>query len=160
MRHTWSLFFCQKAIEEAMWDTSSLGEARIPQDTRRWVIPPPSDEKNDTESSRHASKKFSYVYVDNLGVLGTSRVNVDEDLMMAVQTLKSRGLDTHEEIVHSNTATALGIHIDMRNMLVSVAPMRLWRLEQGLRWALRCRALPGKTWDVAISQFLGTDLYS
>ena len=31
------------------------------------------------------------------------------------------------------TQTRLG----MRNMLVSVAPMRLWRLKQGLRWALR-----------------------
>ena len=47
-----------------------------------------------------------------LGVLGTSRVNVDEDLMMAVQTLKNRSLDTHEEIVHSDTDTALGIHND------------------------------------------------
>ena len=55
---------------------------------------------------------------------------------MAVQMLKSRGLDTHEEIVHSDTAIALGSHIDLRNMLVSVAPMRLWRLKQGLRWAL------------------------
>ena len=84
------------------------------------------------------------MYIDNLGVQGTSRVNVDEDLMMAVQTLKNRGLDTHEEIVHSNSATALGIHIDFRNMLVSVAPTRLWRLKQGLRWALRCRALTEK----------------
>ena len=35
-------------------------------------------------------------------------------------------------------------------MLVSVAPIRLWRLKQGLRWALRCRALPGKTWEVLL----------
>ena len=90
------------------------------------------------------------MYVENLGVLGTSRVNVDEDLMMAVQTLKNRGLDTREELVLSDTATALGIHIDLRNMLVSVAPIRLWRLQQGLRWALRCRALPGKTWEVPL----------
>ena len=46
-------------------------------------------------SQRHSS---FFVSVDNLGgVLGTSRVNVDEDLMMAFQTLRSRGLDTHEE---------------------------------------------------------------
>ena len=76
--------------------------------------------------------------------------NVDKDLRMAVQTQKSRGLDTHEEIVHSDTAIALGIHIDLRNMLVSVAPMRLWRLKQDLRWVLRCRALPGKTWEVLL----------
>ena len=43
-----------------------------------------------------------------------------------------------------------GVHIDLRNMLVSVAPTRLWRLKQGLRWTLRCRALPGKTWEVLL----------
>ena len=72
-----------------------------------------------------APKKLFYVYVDNLCILGTSRVNVAEDLRMAVQTSKSRGLDTHEEIVHSDTVIVLRIHIDLRNMLVSVTPMRL-----------------------------------
>ena len=70
--------------------------------------------------------------------------------MMAVQTLKNRGLDTHEEIVHSDTATALGIHTDLSCMLVSVAPVRLWRFKQGLRWTLRCRALLRKTWEVLL----------
>ena len=125
MGHTWSLFFCKKAIQEAMWATPSFDKAGILQDIRRCVVPRSSDESNDAESSRRAPKKFFHVYVDNLGILGTSRVNVDEDLRMAVQTLKSGGLDTHEEIVHSDTAIALGIHIDLRNMLVSVAPMRL-----------------------------------
>ena len=44
---------------------------------------------------------------------------------MVVQTLENQGLDTHEEAVHSGTATALGIHIDLRNMVLSVAPVRL-----------------------------------
>ena len=94
MGHTWSLFFCLKAIEEAMWATPNLDKADILQDTRSCVVPRPSDENNDTEYSRRVSKKFFFVCVDNLGVLGTSRVNVDEDLMMALQTLKSRDLDT------------------------------------------------------------------
>ena len=51
------------------------------------MVPRSPDESNDAESSRRAPKKFFYVYVDNLGILGTSRVNVDEDLRMAVQTL-------------------------------------------------------------------------
>ena len=88
MGHTWNLFFCQKAIEEAMWATPSLDKAEILQDTWSCVVPRPSDENNDTEFSRRVSKKFCHVYVDNLGVLGTSRVNFDEDLMMAIQTLK------------------------------------------------------------------------
>ena len=77
------------------------------------------------------------MYVDHLGVLGTSRVNVDRDLAMAVQTLRNRGLATHEEAVHSETTTAVEIDIDLRNMLVSVLPTRRCCLKQGLRWALR-----------------------
>ena len=130
--------------------TPELGKAEILQDPRSCVVPRPFDEGDDAGSSQRASKRFFSVYVDNQGVLGTSRVNVDKDLMMAAQTLKNRGVDKHEEIVHLNTATTLGIHIDLRNMLVSVAPMRLWRLKQGLRWALRCRVLSGKTWEVLL----------
>ena len=59
------------------------------------------------------------------------------DLDVAVETLKDRGLDTLEQAVHSETVTSLGIHIDLLNMLVRVALPRLWRLKQGLRWALR-----------------------
>ena len=64
------------------------------------------------------SRRFFYVYVDKMGVLGTSRENVDNDSMMAIQTMKSRGLDTHEETVHSDVAIALGIHIDLRKVSV------------------------------------------
>ena len=88
-------------------------------------------------------RRNSSVRTPTIQVSWERHVNVDEDLMMAVQTLKSRGLDTHEEVVHSNTAIALGIHNDLRNIMVSVAPMRLWRLKQDLRWALRCWAPPG-----------------
>ena len=118
----------RKAIQEAMWaHTWGLEKAEILQDTRSCVVPRPSDEGDDAESSHRASERFFHVYVDNLGVWKTSRVNVDKDLMMALQTLKKRGLDTHEEVVHWNTATALGIHTGLRNMLVTVAPMRLWQ---------------------------------
>ena len=133
-----------------MWATASFGEAGILQDTRSCVVPRFSIESNGAESSRRAPQKFFYVFVDKLGILVTSHANVDEDLRMAVQTQKSRGLDTHEETVHSDTAIALGIHIDLRNMLARVAPMRLWRLKQGLRWVLRCRALPGKNMGGAL----------
>ena len=133
MGHTWSLFFCQNAIEEAMWATPGLEEAEILQDTQSCVLPRLSGGDGITKSSHQTARRFFYVYVNNLGVLGTSRVNVDRDLAMAVQTLKDRGLATLDEAVHSETTIALGIHIDLRNMLVSVAPTRLWRLKQGLR---------------------------
>ena len=89
MGHTWSLLFCQKAIEEAVWTTPGLGKAEILQDNRSCVVQRPSDGRDDAESSHRASKRFFHVYVDNLGVLGTSRLNVDKDLMVAVHTLKS-----------------------------------------------------------------------
>ena len=62
-------FFCQRAIEGAMWATLGLGKAEILQDTRSCVIPRPSHEGDDTESSHRTAKRFFHVYVDNLGVL-------------------------------------------------------------------------------------------
>ena len=88
MEHTWSPFFCQKAIEEAMLATPGHEKAEILQDTRSCIVLRSNDEGHDAEPSHHASKRFFFAYVDNLCVLGTSRVNVDKDLMMAVQTLK------------------------------------------------------------------------
>ena len=54
-------------------------------------MPRSSDENDNTESSHRTAKIFFYVSVDNLGVLGTLRVNVDGDLAMVVQTLKKSG---------------------------------------------------------------------
>ena len=77
-----------------MWATPGLEKAEILQDTRSCVIPRPPDEDDSTKFSHRTAKRFVHVYVDNFGVLGTSRVNVVRDLAMAVQTLKNRGLDT------------------------------------------------------------------
>ena len=146
MGHTWSLFSVRKRLKRRCGPLQTFRGQKFSRITvvvsyhvhlKRRSVP----------HCDRSPRTFFYVYVDNLGVLGTSRENVDNDLMMAIQTLKSRGLDTHEETVHSDTAIALVIHIDLRNMLVSAASTRLWRLKQGLRWALRCRALPGKTWE-------------
>ena len=150
MGHRWSLFFCQKAIEEAIWAIPSCQGAEIHRDDCGCVIRILFGKRSRSHPCDRSPRRFFYVYVDNLGVLGTSREKVANDLMMAIQTLKSRGLNTYEEAIHSDSATALGIHIHLRNMLVSVAPTRLWRLKQGLRWALCCRALPGKTWEVLL----------
>ena len=143
--HTWSFFFCQNAIEEAMWATPGLEKAEILQDTWSCVLPRPSGGDGITKSSHQSARRFFHVYVDNLGVLGTSRVNVDRDLAMAVQTLRNRGLATHEEAFHSETTTALGIHIDLRNMLVSVAPDASALFE--IRSAL---GITKKTWQVLL----------
>ena len=82
--------FLPGIFEVAMWDTPSLDKAEILQDTRSCVFPRSSDENNDAESSRRAQKNLFYVHVVNLGILGTTRLNVDEDLRMAVQTLQGR----------------------------------------------------------------------
>ena len=64
---------------------------QILQDTQSCIVPRPSEEDNGGSPSHRASKRFIHVYVDDLGVLGTSRVNADMGLMMAVQTLKKIG---------------------------------------------------------------------
>ena len=77
MGQTWSLFFCQKAIEEAMWATPGLEKAESP-----------SEEVNVAEPSHRASKRF-----------------------FSITWIPGNVTCECEEIVHSNTATALGIHL-------------------------------------------------
>ena len=42
----------------------------------------------------------------------------------------------------------VSVFVSVRAAGAAVAPMRLWRLKQGLRWALRCRALPRVCWEM------------
>ena len=82
---------CQNVEEGAMWATQGVETAEILQDTRSYVIPRPATVEEVERSSSRTKRKFFYVYVDNLAVLGTSRENVDGDLEMSVETLKSCG---------------------------------------------------------------------
>ena len=60
MGHTLSLFFCQNAIEEAMWATPGLGEAEMLQDTRSCVLSRPSGGDDIKKSSHQTTRRFFF----------------------------------------------------------------------------------------------------
>ena len=99
-------FSVRKRLKRRGGPLQTLRKQKFSRITRCCVTPRPL-ERGSAPHSCDRNPRFFYVYVDNLGVLGTSREKMDSDLMKAVQTLKSRGLDTHEETVHSNTAITL-----------------------------------------------------
>ena len=88
-----------------MWATPGLENAELIQDTLSCFIPHPSAGEEGQRPLLAGCKRPFHVYLDNLGVLGTSRENADRDLVRAVETLKNRGVDTHEEAGDSHRST-------------------------------------------------------
>ena len=52
------------------------------------------------------------MYVDNLGVMSTSRRSVAQALSEAVEVFDGAGLATHEQEIKSGDAGALGVLLD------------------------------------------------
>ncbi|CAK0813206.1 unnamed protein product [Prorocentrum cordatum] len=91
-----------------------------------------------------------YIYVDNLGVLSCDPSHTSSVLSDAAARFESVGLVTHEHEVSAASSKALGTHIDLEGLRVSLAPARLWKVRQGVLYALSCRKLSGRVWEVLL----------
>ncbi|CAK0882805.1 unnamed protein product, partial [Prorocentrum cordatum] len=91
-----------------------------------------------------------YIYVDNLGVLSCDPSHTSSILSDAAARFESVGLVTHEHEVSATSSKALGTHIDLEGLRVSLAPARLWKVRQGVLYALSCRKLSGRVWEVLL----------
>ena len=85
-----------------------------------------------------------YVYVDNLGVMGVVEADVANALEGACNSLKSSGLDTHEEILCKEKMDSLGVELDAARQRTRLTDKRYWRLEGALEWTLRQSRLSGQ----------------
>lgn len=65
-----------------------------------------------------------YVYVDNIGVVGTSQSRVEEALREAEQVFEEHGLKFHVTPVGSQRAEALGVELDGESLCIRVKPGR------------------------------------
>ncbi|CAK0886357.1 unnamed protein product [Prorocentrum cordatum] len=91
-----------------------------------------------------------YIYVDNLGVLSCDPSHTSSILSDAAARFESVGLVAHEREVSATSSKALGAHIDLEGLRVSPAPARLWKVRQGVLYALSCRKLSGRVWEVLL----------
>ena len=99
-------------------------------------------------------QQVGYVYVDNLGVLGTPAAAVDRAISALVGAFDAAGLQTHERDITTESATALGVLLDLQTLSARIIPSRLFRLSRALRWALSRRRLPGRSWEVLVGHMM------
>ena len=95
--------------------------------------------------------------MDNLGVLGFFRKEVADTLDEVTQACDQAGLPTHERDLTGGATRALGALIDCEHWTSQPTLARLWRIRRGCSWALKCRKLPGRVWEILLGHmtFLG-----
>ena len=144
MGFSWSLYFAQVTAESLMSQAPSLSDA--PRITDR--SGPAVFTAGSTGVPSHG--KAWYAYVDNLGVLGLVLAEVTQGLSEAVALFDQAGLETHEFQVLEGAGKALGTILDGEALETRLAPQRFWRVYQGLGYALQCRRLPGRVWEILL----------
>ncbi|CAE7664021.1 unnamed protein product, partial [Symbiodinium necroappetens] len=104
-----------------------------------------------TEEARvHTEAPRHYVYVDNLGVLSTSKEIVSDALSQIKGIFEARGLSLHPGEVQSDTIDALGCRLSGTRRNATLKPTRFWRLRQGLRYLLGMKYVSGRVVEVVL----------
>ena len=101
-------------------------------------------------SARATETHTWYVYVDNMGILGTCRASVAAALGEAVCIFQEVGLLTHEEELFSGEGKVLGSTLDGEKLQTCLTRKRFWRVYQAVHFALNCKKLPGRIWEVLV----------
>ena len=96
MGFSWSLYLAQNANESLAGDAGLLADATLIADRGAPLVLGPG-------------KLGYYVYVDNVGVVGTSAEAVDKALDEVEESLRKAGLSTHERTWATSSAEALGM---------------------------------------------------
>ena len=78
-----------------------------------------------------------YIYVDDLGVITCDPRTAASVLSGAAGQFEEAG-------------KALGTQLDLEGLRFTLSPARLWRVRQGVLYALRCRKLLGRAWEVLL----------
>lgn len=141
MGFSWSLYFCQRAGESIVGGVPGLQFA-----TRLCDRGPPGVLRGEGFSGPQAF----YVYVDNVGLAGTVSKSVEAELENVVDAFSASRLVTHEESISTQEAKALGTRLDLQRNEATLAPKRVWRVVQAVRYALRLKTLPGRVWEILV----------
>ena len=148
MGFSWSLFFCQHVIQDVACKALDQSRSLLMADrSPPAVFRVGADGTPDVDSSR-----AHYVYVDNLGLCGCEKKEVESDLGVVVTALESKGLLTHELSVDT-TASPLGVVFDGKKHFTALTAKRYWRVCQAAKFALSRRAVPGWVWEVLLGHF-------
>ena len=93
------------------------------------------------------------ICVDNLGAITSESTETDADLNAAAAQIKTVGPSARERKVTHTRTKALGARLDVNGFRASLSSARLWGVRRGILFALGCRRLPGRVWEVPLGHF-------
>ena len=114
MSFSWSVLFCQHIIQDIV-TRSLVGRSSL---SMRDRSPPAVFRLSKDSVAESSCARAHYVYVDNLGVVGCGKREVEEGLDLVVHVLEETGLKTHE--ISSWTQPTL-LRLLFRSMVVTTA---------------------------------------
>ena len=146
---SWSLFFAQRANEHQASLTGPLRGAHLANDRGGPVVLNVGKVRTDD--------RYFYVYVDNLGVIGSDKEIVDLAMSELQDAFNGQGLELHGSEVTKDYVEALGCVLEGKEMRSRCNPRRLWRIHHGIRGLLRRGKCSGKVLEIIIGHctFLG-----
>ena len=139
---SWSLYFAQRANEQLALSIPLLREASLAHDRGPPVV---IRVGGSTEP-----RQYVYVYVDNLGALGTDRVAVERSMAMWEAKFGELGLELHASEVSTGEVEALGCVVDCSKRRSRITLTRLWKIRQALSGLLRRGRCTGRALEVII----------
>ena len=153
MGFSWSLFFCQRSVVEAVEESPAMEGVPLLSDRSGALVLDASGEA----SGPGRRTRGGYVYVDNLGVFGLIAGEVKQSIDGISGSLDAKGLLTHEHSITDEATRTLGVCVDGSRLQTRPDSKRMWTLRRALTWALGCRQLAGWVWEVLIGHatFLG-----
>ena len=146
---SWSLFFAQRANEHQASLTGPLRGAHLANDRGGPVVL--------NVGKIGTDDRYFYVYVDNLGVIGSDKEMVDLAMSELQDAFNGQGLELHGSEVTKDYVEALGCVLEGKEMRSRCNPRRLWRIHHGIRGLLRRGKCSGKVLEIIIGHctFLG-----
>ena len=139
---SWSLYFAQKANEYLSKTTPLLAQARLLHDRGDPLVLHVGRLEDEAD--------HFYMYVDNLGVVGTNHERVVEAMDALQQTFDGLGLELHGSEVSCGSVEALGCIIEGNKLRSRIAVGRLWKVHQAVEGLLRRRRCSGRALEVIV----------
>ena len=145
MGFSWSLYFVQTSGEAMMRRCRRLKDIPIINDNAGPAV------LSFDPVTRAPRGTAWYLYVDNLGILSARpAAEVSADMDEVISTFEEAGLSTHESSITCGNATTLGTEVRGESLSTGITQKRFWRVQAAVRYALQCKRLPGRIWEIII----------
>jgi hypothetical protein len=138
MGHTWSLYYAQNVSEHQTSSVPDLAGCRpMRGDGSSSVLADPSE-------------LTYFVYVDNIGVIGSDPVRVEEAVRSVASQLTGLGLLCHAPSPASTVADVLGVEFNSERCGFRPTAKRYGLIRRTIEWVLRRGRLSGQQLEILV----------